>query len=124
MNDNLYDFDNVSDLPTELAARMTSPGGVVNPLVAIALSIVEDAALAGLTVLTIRQIETIAFRTGVEVKSQQSLRGALNVSVTAGKLVKPSRQSYSVNDASTKPVADVTDDAEPAVVGADIDPLA
>lgn len=93
---NLYDFNDVSDLPEALAARMTSPGGVVNPLVAILLDIVTAANGAGVKVLTMRQIETIAFRMDIDVKSQQSLRTALNVSVLAGNLVKPTRQSYSL----------------------------
>lgn len=108
---NLYDFNDVSDLPTELAERMKAKVGGTNPLVAKVLAIVTDAAAADLSVLTIRQIETIAFRMGVEFKSQQSLRTALNANVINGELVKPSRQSYSVaGDAA--PVADVSEVVE------------
>lgn len=126
---NLYDFNDVSDLPTELAERMKAKVGGANPLVAKVLAIVTDAAAADLSVLTIRQIETIAFRMGVEFKSQQSLRTALNANVINGELVKPSRQSYSLPglpvSVETPPVADVSEVVETGGTDADdIDPLA
>lgn len=118
--DNLYDFTDVSDLPEALAARMKAPVGAANPLVAKVLGIVTDANEAGLKVLTIRQIETIAFRLEIEVKSQQSLRTALNANVTNGYLAKPSRQSYSlpglpvtVGEVAGPSPVDVADETDP-----------
>jgi len=92
---NLFDFTDLSDLPEELAGRMAG-STAVNPNVAIYAGIVQAGAQAGATPLSISQIEAVARRMGIEVKSQQSIRGALNAAVAAGTLMKPTRQTYDV----------------------------
>ena len=127
---NLFDFTDVSDLPEDLAKRMTS-GGVVNPNVATYAAIVEAGAEAGVAALNISQIEAVATRMGIDpVASQQTIRNALNIAVKGNRLVKPSRQTYGVPtpDAAVA-VPEVAAVVEPVTLQAvpapiDDDPLA
>jgi len=110
---NLYDFNDLSDLPTDLGNRL-STSAVANPNVAVYADIVAKAADAGLKVMSISQIEAVAHRMGLTGKSQQTIRTALNSGVKAGLLIKPSRQTYAraeliAEDSAEAPV-DVTDE--------------
>ena len=116
---NLYDFNDLSDLPEALSARL-STSAVANPNVGVYADIIAKASEAGLKVLSITQIEAIAVRMGLTVKSQQTIRTALNSGVKAGLLVKPSRQSYAIVES---PV-DVTDETVPAAPVAPEAPVA
>lgn len=113
----LYDFSDVSDLSDSLKGRLTAGGSRTNPLVAVYLDIVVKARSdGGIEVINISQVEAIAERMKLPSKSQQSIRGALNVSVAAGALTKPSRQTYAVADvAGLEPVA---------LAAGEVDPLA
>jgi len=105
---NLFDFTDVSDLPEDLAKRMTS-GGSVNPNVETYSAIVEAGAVAGVAALNISQIEAVATRMGIDpVASQQSIRNALNLAVKGNRLIKPSRQTYGVKVVDTADTADTT----------------
>lgn len=119
MTVNIFDFSDTSDLPADLQSRMAGPGGI-NPNIDIYAGIVEAASGAGLSVVTISTIEAIAFRMELPPKGQATIRLALNAAVVAGRLVKPSRQSYAVagkaDTADLAPpleVADATDDSDP-----------
>jgi len=121
---NLFDFTDVSDLPVDLAKRMTS-GGIVNPNVDIYAGIVEAGAKEGVAALNISQIEAVATRMGIEVASQQSIRNALNFAVKNNRLVKPSRQTYGVAGTEVVGPTPVTLAAVPAPAPVDeTDPLA
>ena len=122
---NLYDFNDLSDLPEALSARL-STSAVANPNVAVYADIIAKASEAGLKVLSITQIEAVAVRMGLTVKSQQTIRTALNSGVKAGLLVKPTRQSYAIAEKgvvgeSTEQPVDVTDETTPAANGIDHD---
>lgn len=128
---NLYDFNDLTDLPEDLGKRL-STSAVANPNVATYSDIVAAAYKAGLKMLNISQIEAIAVRMGLSVKSQQTIRTALNSGVKAGLLVKPSRQTYAAAEVAAIAVAseeapvDVSDETVPVATAADaqIDPLA
>jgi len=119
---NLYDFNDLSDLPADLGKRL-STSAVANPNVATYSGIVEAAAVAGLKLLNISQVEAIAVRMGLTVKSQQTIRTALNSGVKAGLLVKPSRQTYAAAEAGTEVVSEAAP-VDAMEVEATIDPVA
>lgn len=101
MNQNLYDFSDLSDLPTDLGKRLSS-SAVANPNVALYADIVVKASEAGLKIMSIGQIEAVAHRMGLDSKAQQTIRTALNSGVKAGLLFKPSRQTYATRVAVTE----------------------
>ncbi len=92
---NLYDFNDLSDLPTDLSKRL-STSAVANPNVGVYADIIAKASEAGLKIMSISQIEAVAHRMGLDSKAQQTIRTALNSGVKAGLLVKPSRQTYAL----------------------------
>lgn len=140
---NLYDFNDLDDLPDDLAKRL-STSAVANPNVGVYAGIVKAACEAGLKIMSIGQIEAVAHRMGITVKTQQTIRTALNSGVKAGLLFKPSRQTYAHLEVGTqaenplngKAPVDVMDNASvelpvannetPVATSADavIDPLA
>ena len=136
MPNNLYDFNDMSDLPTDLSSRL-SKSAVANPNVAVYADLVRAASNAGLKIMSISQIEAVAHRMGIGGKAQQTIRTALNAGVKAGLLFKPSRQTYSivdvgepglVSDADPVDVLDEVAGPSPNPVAAEtdaqIDPLA
>ncbi len=140
MTDNLYDFNDLSDLPVDLSKRL-STSAVANPNVGIYADIIAKAAEAGLKIMSISQIEAVAHRMGLDSKAQQTIRTALNNGVKAGLLFKPSRQTYAImpdntetgnglnaapDDVLDEVSADAPATAAPVATSADaqIDPLA
>ncbi len=137
---NLYDFNDLSDLPTDLSKRL-STSAVANPNVGVYADIVAKASEAGLKIMSISQIEAVAHRMGLDSKAQQTIRTALNSGVKAGLLFKPSRQTYALappaedhgngldaapDDVLDNVAAEVVASSEPVATAADaqIDPLA
>lgn len=93
MTKNPFDFSDMSDLPVELAAKLTAE---TNGNVDAFVGVVQKAAEFGLNVLEINQITAGAIRMGIEVPTQQTVRNYLNAAVSQGKLAKPTRQTYSL----------------------------
>lgn len=134
MTDNLYDFNDMSDLPEDLSKRL-SKSAVANPNVKVYADIVAKASEAGLKIMSISQIEAVAHRMGIGGKAQQTIRIALNSAVKLGLLFKPSRQTYAIvefgsqvegNDGVADDVLDRDSKSEPVAseTDAQIDPLA
>lgn len=88
---NPFDFSDLSDLPAELAAKLTAE---TNGNVDAFVGVVSKAAEFGLETVEINQIMAAAIRLGIEVPTQQTVRNYLNAAVEQGKLVKPTRQTY------------------------------
>lgn len=107
-NKNPFDFNDVSDLPEELAAKLTAE---TNGNVDAFVNVVVKGKEAGLDTLEINQIMAAATRMGVEVPTQQTVRNYLNKAVEQGKLVKPTRQTYAVGDGSVAANAEATSEA-------------
>jgi hypothetical protein len=103
MSKNPFDFSDLSDLPAELAQKLTAEtNGNVDAFVAV----VAAGAEAGLKVLEINQITAAAIRMGIEVPTQQTVRNYLNAAVEQGKIVKPTRQTYALPGAVAEAAAD------------------
>ena len=102
---NPFDFSDLSDLPEELAAKLTAES---NGNVEAFVGVVAKAKEFGIDTLEINQIIAGAIRLGIDVPTQQTVRNYLNAAVEAGKLVKPTRQTYAlaskVSPASTNDV--------------------
>lgn len=109
----LFDFNDLSDLPEALQAKLAN-GGRVNPNIAIYADIVKAGAGVGVPVMSGRMIEAVAVRMSLPVLSDNAMRTALNGAVTAGLIRKISRQTYGVLDAT----ADVPKEANDAPEGA------
>lgn len=122
---NAFDFTDVSDLPEELAAKLTAE---TNGNVDAFVGVVAKGKEAGYDTLEINQIMAAATRLGIEVPTQQTVRNYLNKAVEQGKLVKPTRQTYAVADgsvvASEEANAEAAAEAQAAEVDVDDDPLA
>lgn len=114
MSKNPFDFSDLSDLPEDLAAKLTAE---TNGNVDAFVGVVAEAKKYGIEVLEINQITAAAIRLGIDVPTQQTVRNYLNAAVKQGKIVKPTRQTYAL-----KGYAGATVDAdEPA--DEDADPL-
>ena len=88
---NPFDFADLSDLPEDLQKKLyteTTDNAKVYAEVVIA------GAAAGYSELEINQIMAAATRMGIEVPTQQTVRGYLNKAVELGLIKKPSRQTY------------------------------
>lgn len=97
MSENLYDFNDLSDLPEDLSHRL-GKSAVASPNVKIYADIIAAASKAGLKIMSISQVEAVAHRMGLDTKAQQTIRTALNSGVKAGLLFKPTRQTYAVKE--------------------------
>lgn len=110
MSKNPFDFSDLSDLPAELAAKLTvETNGNVDAFVGV----VTEAAKYGIKTLGINEITAAAIRMGIEVPTQQTVRNYLNTAVSQGKLMKPTRQSYALPGAVEQTEADTDDDGDP-----------
>lgn len=118
MNKNPFDFSDMSDLPPELAAKLTAE---TNGKVDAFVEVVTKANEFGLKILDINTITAGAIRMGIEVPSSQTVRNYLNTAVSQGKLVKPTRQTYALpgNAPITEEAAGEAGADEP-----EVDPLA
>ncbi len=129
MTKNPFDFDDLSDLPEELQKKLHTD---TNDRAKEWAAVVRKGAEAGFDELEINQIIAAATRMGMEVPTQQTVRGYLNKAVQLGLIVKPSRQTYGIDNAAAKKTTKKTTKAEDAgapstqdeVVTADVDPLA
>jgi hypothetical protein len=132
----LFDFNDLSDLPEDLQAKLAN-GGRVNPNITIYADIVKAGSAAGVAVMSGRMIEAVAVRMGLIKLSDNALRTALNGAVTAKLIRKISRQTYGVILPEGEPVdardatpelkgdfAEATEAVDPAAVEMPIDPLA
>lgn len=90
-NKDLYNFSDLSDLPREIARKLTTRSESTKA--AEYAAIVNEAPLPK---LSITQIMAVAIRKfgAANVPGQQSIRGYLNAAHEAGLISKPSRQFY------------------------------
>ena len=114
MTKNPFDFADLSDLPEELAGKLTRD---TDEAVRAWADVVKKGAEAGFTELSINQIIAAATRLGLDVPTQQTVRNYLNRAVELKLIGKPTRMTYGVTGA----VAAVEPAAEPA---GEEDPLA
>lgn len=94
MNDqvkDLFDFADLTDLPEELAEKLTKGGDDSAKEWA---GIVTMGAERGHTELSINQIIAVASRMGMEIPTQQTVRNYLNRAVELRLIGKPTRMSY------------------------------
>ena len=115
----LFDFNDLSDLPAPLQAKLAS-GGRVNPNITIYADIVKAASAADVAVMSGRMIDAVAVRMGLPTLSDNAMRAALNGAVTAGLIRKISRQTYGVIEATTADVPPV--ECKDDVIGPDSEP--
>lgn len=109
-NVNPFDFTNLSDLPEELAKKLATE---TTDHAKVYADVIRKGAEAGFAELEINQIMAAAIRMGIEVPTQQTVRGYLNKGVELGLISKPSRQTYGVGNVQASPEA-----AEPAAAEA------
>lgn len=119
MTKNPFDFSDLSDLPEELAAKLHSDNTGNARAYA---DVVQKGAEAGYDELTINQIMAAATRMGIEVPTQQTVRGYLNKAVELGMISKPSRQTYGASSTKGKGRAKAEDAGlSPATTSAEVD---
>lgn len=120
MNDqvkDLFDFADLSDLPEELAEKLTKGG---DDSAREWGSIVLKGADRGYTELSINQIIAVASRMGMEIPTQQTVRNYLNRAVELRVIGKPTRMTYGPVGATSAATAGDESDAG----SEDVDPLA
>lgn len=125
-----FDFADLSDLPAELAAKLNTE---TTDNARVYADVVRQGAAKGFAELEINQIIAAATRLGLEPPTQQTVRGYLNKAVELKLIVKPSRQTYGIEQTATTEEAPAAEPAKgkgkaEAVAGADptvaSDPLA
>ncbi len=109
---NPFDFADLSDLPEELAGKLTRD---TDESVRAWAEVVNKGVAAGYTELSINQIAAAATRLGLEIPTQQTVRNYLNRAVELKLIGKPTRMSYGAAGAA----AAVEAVAEPAAASAD-----
>lgn len=91
MTKNPFDFSDLSDLPEDLAAKLHTD---TDENARAYADVVVKGAEAGLEELSINQIMAAALRMGMEVPTQQTVRGYLNKAAQLGLISKPGRLTY------------------------------
>lgn len=121
---NPFDFTDTSDLPEELAGKL-SKGGSTAFLELV--GVIKAAADVGIKALTMNEIMAAAIRMGIELPADVTVRNWLNKAINKGHLCKPTRQTYALPGTVAEdegdegeeeapveaPVADVVADADP-----------
>lgn len=101
MTKNPFDFNDVSDLPENLAKSLTV-GSDRSTAAREWADVVVAGKEAGYAELNINQIMAAATRMGLTVPGTQTVRGYLTRAVELGYLHKPSQRSYAVAKRGTK----------------------
>ncbi|MEM9476175.1 MAG: hypothetical protein AAGA71_12840 [Pseudomonadota bacterium] len=86
-----FDFSDLSDLPEELQKKLNTE---TQDRASEFAAVVIKGAEAGHDQLTINHIIAAATRMGMDIPSQQTVRGYLNKAVDMGLISKPTRQTY------------------------------
>lgn len=123
MTKDLFDFNDLSDLPEELAGRLTSDTDKQErDWAGIVLAGVER----GFSELSINQIIAVATRMGFELPTVTTIRNYLNKGVARGLIGKPTRQSYGAPGTGSAVEEAFEDGAKeaPEAPVAEVDPLA
>lgn len=90
---NDYDISTVDDLREELGKKLKKKGGktsTADQFIAIVLGCKE----AGYPAMDINHVEAVAFRRGMHIPQQSTIRAYLNKGVERGQLEKPTRATY------------------------------
>lgn len=91
MTKDAFDFADLSDLPEELAGKLTRD---TDESVKAWAEVVNKGVARGFTELSINQITAAATRLGLEIPTQQTVRNYLNRAVELKLIGKPKRMSY------------------------------
>ena len=86
-----FDFADLSDLPEELAGKLTRD---TDESVRAWAGVVNKGVERGYPELSINQITAAATRLGLEIPTQQTIRNYLNRAVELRLIGKPTRMSY------------------------------
>jgi len=125
MSKNPFDFADLSDLPEELAAKLTSD---TDGDVRAWADVVVKGGEAGYPELSINQIIAAGTRIGLETKTQTTIRNYLNRAVKLKLIGKPTRMSYGADASVVAAEAEEAQVAEDQTAGqpeaAEDDPLA
>lgn len=114
-----FDFADLSDLPDELAEKLTrDTDGNVNAWA----DVVNKGAAAGFESLSINQIIAAGHRMGLEMPTVTTIRNYLNRAVELRLISKPTRMTYGPVGAESAAAPVDTSDEAPAAE--DNDPLA
>ncbi len=119
---NFFDFADLSDLPDELAEKLTrDTDGNVNAWA----DVVNKGAAAGFESLSINQIIAAGHRMGLEMPTVTTIRNYLNRAVELRLISKPTRMTYGPVGAESAAAPVATEDQTDAAPAADEDdPLA
>lgn len=115
MTKNPFDFNDVSDIAAtnpDLAKRLVA---TTQEGVDLVLSLFSLAATFNVLVLTIAGLQAGAFRQGVALPTEATVRKHLNTAIAQGKIKKINRSSYALAD------SDVAVEEDAAVEDAPID---
>lgn len=102
-NNNPFDFSDLSDLPDDLAKKLHTDA---DENARVYADVIAKGNEAGLADLTINQVMAAAMRMGIDVPTQQTVRGYINRASELGLIHKPTRQTYAAGaapDAAPKP---------------------
>ena len=119
MTKNPFDFNDVSDIAAvnpDLAKRLTA---ATQEGVDLVLSLFALAATFNVLVLTIAGLQAGAFRQGVALPTEATVRKHLNTAIAQGKIKKINRSSYALADSDVA----VEEDAAVEDAAVEIDDL-
>lgn len=112
MDAKLFDFTDTSDLPEDLAKKVSSKSSAGAAHAAKWAEIVNNGAAHGMPQMTINQIIAVASRAGYDIpKATDTVRAYLKKAIAGGLISKPSRQTYGPANASTKAESTGLEDA-------------
>lgn len=123
MTKSIYDFSDTSDLPEDIAAKLAVSSGGESPVVQQLVDLVNGAPMA----LSMAQIIAVATRAGVELPAATTVRGYIVEAAKAGRIARPSRQTYGPIGGPVEPLDPKTDEEVPTEEVDDVlaaDPLA
>lgn len=123
MTKDLYDFSDTSDLPEDVAAKLTAAGAAENPSIQKIVDLVNGAPRA----LSMAEIIAVATRAGIELPADTTVRSWIVKAAEAGRIARPTRQTYGpITEAVEAPVAEEAVAETAVVAAADLsdDPLA
>lgn len=111
MTKNPFDFNDVSDIAAsnpDLAKRLVA---ATQEGVDLVLSLFALAATFNVLVLTIAGLQAGAFRQGVALPTEATVRKHLNTAIAQGKIKKINRSSYALAASDVEVEEDAADDA-------------
>jgi len=99
-----FNFDDTSDLPEDLAKRLSTTAGGRNPGIEKVLKVLRAAKDNSVGALSLVQIKVAGQRMGITFPTDATMQAWLKAAVKTGEIAKPTRQSYVLGDAAADPV--------------------